>query len=544
MLPINSGWQPVTWGEYGEQVSLVTHALGALGLGCHDNVGILSANCVEWIYAGIGAMSARTILVPIFHASMPDQLAYTVRHADLRLLFVGGQSDVDTLFAGEQAYPELKTIVSFGDDIITPQPDIAVFSMQEFYARGREYRNHHPYKLDQLISSVDLDDIAYMIYTSGTTGQPKGVPLSYRNLAVSTNDWVAINGALVQPYSDDIHWLPNSHIFGWGAVGLGNLLGFRSYLGTPLNVLELLPIVRPHLFMSVPAYYEKLYSLATQSSTNPKQQFETLKKITGGRIQFCLSGGAGLKREIKEFFLDAGLLITEGYGLSECSPTLTMNRPRDFNFDSVGKPYPSVQLRLAADGEIEAKGPVVFKGYYKDPEATREVFTEDGWFKTGDVGRWLNDDFLQIIDRKKDILVTSGGKNIAPQYIEQMFADNPYIDHLVVYGDGHKYLVALITVNLEMIESYLATEGVAENTTESPTEHPVVKALIQEQVDLINQRLASFQTIKKFYMAPEALSPQNGLLTSGLKLRRRAVYEKYLPNLEKLYIADPKETDN
>ncbi len=524
MVPDGDGWRSVTWGEYGEQVALLAHALGALGLGPDDKVGIFSDNCLEWIYAGIGAMAARTVMVPIYHASTTEQLGYIVRHADLKLLFIRDQGCANALATCAEDFPELQTIVSFEGTIRPVNAAVAGLSFDELQALGREYRGRHPGHIDELIGAVDMNDVAYMIYTSGTTGQPKGVPLSYRNLAVSTNDWVSINGPLIHPHSDDIHWLPNSHIYGWGAIGLGNLFGFCSYLGTPLNVLELMPQLRPHLFMSVPAYYEKLYLLAQQSSNDYKKQLETLRSLTGGRIQFCLSGGAGLKHSVKEFFLDAGMLVTEGYGLSECSPTLTMNWPQDFNFDSVGKPYPSVQLRLAADDEIEARGPVVFKGYYKDPQATREAFTADGWFKTGDVGRWLEGGFLQIVDRKKDIMVTSGGKNVAPQSIEGRFADNPYIEHLVVYGDGKKYLVALVTLR-----------PAAEADSPASVNDPVIRELVQEQIDLVNRELAPFETIKKFHLALERFTPLNGLLTPALKLRRRAVLERYRAELEALY---------
>lgn len=524
MVPVKGGWQSVTWDEYGEQVALLAHALGALGLGPDDKVGIFSDNCLEWIYAGIGTMAARTVMVPIYHASTPEQLGYIVRHADLKLLFVRDQGCADALAACAEDYSALQTIVSFEGTVTLSNTAVAGLSFDELQALGREYRRKHPGHLERLIGAVAMDEVAYMIYTSGTTGRPKGVPLSYRNLAVSTGDWVSINGPSIHPHSDDIHWLPNSHIYGWGAVGLGNLFGFCSYLGTTLNVLELLPRVRPHLFMSVPAYYEKLYLLALKSSSNHIEQLESLKSMMGERIQFCLSGGAGLKRSVKEFFLDAGMLVTEGYGLSECSPTLTMNWPQNFNFDSVGKPYPSVELRLAADGEIEARGPVVFKGYYKDPQATLAAFTTDGWFKTGDVGRWLEGDFLQIVDRKKDIMITSGGKNVAPQSIEGRFADNPHIEHLVVYGDGKKYLVALVTLR--------PTAG-----ADSPpsVNDLAMRELVQEQIDFVNQQLAPFETIKKFYLVRERFTPLNGLLTPALKLRRRAVHERYRAELEALY---------
>ena len=388
-------------------------------------------------------------------------------------------------------------------------------------------------------SKAGYDSLLLLCYTSGTTGRPKGVPLTYGSLIASTNDWLDINGPLVLSESVDLHWLPNSHIFGWGALGLGNILGFTSYLTNPLEVLQLLPEIKPHLFMSVPGYFEKLFQLTISSSENEDEQLETLRKLIGGRITFLLSGGAGLKREVKEFFLKAGMWITEGYGLTECSPTLTMNRHNDYNFDSVGKPYPCVDIKLAKDGEILARGPVVFQGYYKDPEATKEVFTQDGWLRTGDVGQWLDGGFLKIIGRKKEIIVTSGGKNIPPENIELKFRDNPYIEHLVVYGDGKKYLVAAVTLSRSIVEQWAKENSVTFDSWEELCVSPTVEELVQESINLLNSELASFETIKYFRIIPENFTPLNGLLTSSLKLRRKKVYEYYKEELEALYCERP-----
>ena len=261
---------------------------------------------------------------------------------------------------------------------------------------------------------LDIDQPAQMLYTSGTSGNPKGVPLTYRNVGVNGRDWLVCNAPLIEEGDRDLLWLPMSHIFGFGELCLGNLLGWETYMATPADVLDLLPGVAPQVFMSVPAYWEKI-ARAIGAGGDPH---EALTRVTGGRLRFCLSGGAGLKVEIKQTLHQHGLLIIEGYGLTETSPTLTLNRPDAFRFDTVGKVLPSVELKLADDGEILARGENVFSGYYKDPNATAAAFTEDGWFCTGDVGRWTADGFLQIVDRKKDILVNSGGKNIPPANIE------------------------------------------------------------------------------------------------------------------------------
>jgi long-chain acyl-CoA synthetase len=298
-----------------------------------------------------------------------------------------------------------------------------------------------------------------MLYTSGTSGNPKGVPLTHRNVAVNNLDWIQSNAPLIEENAVDLLWLPMSHIFGFGEACLGNILGFTSYLCDPASAIERLTEVRPSVFMSVPSVWEKLATRA--ANADPAVQKANLLALTGGKLRFCLSGGAGLKREVKELFHACGLLIIEGYGLTETSPTLTLNRPDAFRFDTVGKPFPSVEVKLAEDGEILARGPSVFGGYHKDPEATREAFTEDGWFKTGDVGRFTEDGFLQIVDRKKDILVTAGGKNVPPANIEIRFQDDPFIAHLVIFGDAKRYLTAGVWVDEGAVRAHLTRAGTA-----------------------------------------------------------------------------------
>jgi long-chain acyl-CoA synthetase len=252
--------------------------------------------------------------------------------------------------------------------------------------------------------------------------------------------------------------------------------------------------------------------------------------ITGGKLTFCLSGGAGLKREVKELFHRCGILIIEGYGLTETSPTLTMNTPEAFRFDTVGKVFPSVQVKLAEDGEILARGDSVFLGYHKDEAATREAFTDDGWFKTGDVGRFTDDGFLQIIDRKKDILVTAGGKNVPPANIEIRFRDDPFILHVVVYGDAKRYLTAGVWLNDDAVRAHLAQQGVAPEAAAA-----AIQALVQQSFDKVNAELASYESLKKFAVIETPLTVADGLLTATLKVRRKKVYERFRDVFEALY---------
>jgi long-chain acyl-CoA synthetase len=288
-----------------------------------------------------------------------------------------------------------------------------------------------------------------------------------------------------------------------------------------------LPEVKPTVFFSVPSHWEKL-SIQAMHEPTPAARLEKFKAVTGGKLKFCLSGGAGLKREVKDFFYSCGVLIIEGYGLTETSPTLTLNRPDAFRFDTVGKVVPSVEVKLAEDGEILARGPSVFLGYHKDAEATAAAFTADGWFMTGDVGRFTEDGFLQIIDRKKDILVTAGGKNVPPANIELRFRDDPYIANVVVYGEAKKFLVAGVWLNEEAVAAHLgdvAPEG----------RDAARRALVQKRIDQANSELASYETLKKFAILSEPLTVENELLTPSLKVRRKKVYERFKDEFEALY---------
>ncbi len=534
-IPEDSSWKPVTWTEYGHSVYSVACALNSLGYKYPDKIGVLANNSIEWIYAAMGSMIANLVLVPVYAGNTPMQSAFIINHSDMKVLFADSPEQINSISETVLRNSSLERIVLFSGNPDECIVNIPTWSSSDLFSSGKEVYQANPKLIDEFAQHPELDDIAYMIYTSGTTGVPKGVPLSHRNLAATSSDWLQVNGPLVPDEVVDIHWLPNSHIYGWGAIGLGNIFGFESYLGTPLNVLDLLLKLKPQLFMSVPSYYEKLYLLAINSSSSKQEQIAALKQLTGGRIDFFLSGGAGLNVEVKEFFLAAGMWITEGYGLSECSPTLTMNRKDAYRFDSVGLPFPSVKLKLADDGEILARGENVFSGYYKDPKATKAAFTNDGWFKTGDIGQWLEGGFLKIIDRKKDLIVTTGGKNIPPRNIESKFISEPLIEYLLAYGDGKKYLVAIVTLNEMLVADWAKQNKIKYNGWEELAGSEPVYQRIQKTINEVNSQLAAYETIKYFKIIADHFTPENGMLTAALKVRRKEVYLRYKNELEALY---------
>ncbi|MEZ4393096.1 MAG: AMP-dependent synthetase/ligase [Polyangiales bacterium] len=539
MVPTGDGdWRAVTWGAFAACIRELALFLLAEGATPGERAAVFAPNRIEWGAAALAIQAASGVIVPVYAASTAEQAAYVVRHADAAALFVDTPALLARVLERWSEYEGVRRIVLL-DDGLDPLKVLAglqgrvgalpsavevlrrVCTLSQARALGRALDLDDPGRFERVLHGIDLDQPGMMLYTSGTTGNPKGVPLTHRMVGVNGRDWLESNGPVIDDHPVDALWLPFAHIFGFGELCLGNTLGFTSYVCSPADVLAKLPEIRPSVFMSVPAFWEKIAS-AVSAEADPARRRAKLDAVTGGRLRFCLSGGAGLKREIKDFLYEQGLLIIEGYGLTECSPTLTLNRPDAFRFDTVGLPLPSVELRLAEDGEILARGPSIFHGYHKDPDATRECFTDDGWFKTGDVGRLTDDGFLQIIDRKKDILVTAGGKNVPPANIEMRFRDDPLFAHVVVYGDGRRYLVAGV---------WLEPGAVAAARARGDD----VEALVRARVDAVNASLPSYETIKRYAVIESPLSVENGLLTASLKVRRKKVYEAFGADFEALY---------
>ncbi|MFB6263659.1 MAG: long-chain fatty acid--CoA ligase [Bradymonadaceae bacterium] len=532
------GWHAVTWGEFADRVRNVALYADELGLGEGDCAAIFAPNSVAWLAAAYGVQTAGAAFVPIYPSSTAEQARYAVEKTQPDLVFAESEEIFPRVAAEWEAYGSATRVVDLGGGTLPWEAfaetygadgpwkslDERLLPWDRLQRLGAQLAEARPERLDTMLDSLDLDSTAQILFTSGTTGEPKGVPLTHRNVGSNGSDWVEVNGPHVDEHPVDLCWLPFSHLFGFGEISLGNTLGFTTYLADPSNVLDLMPEVAPSVFMSIPRYWEKIAQRAMEGETN-RERAQLLDEVTGGELAFCLSGGAGLKREIKEFFLDHSLFITEGYGLTEASPTLTMNRPDDHDFDSVGKPFPSVDVRLADDGEIQAKGPNVFEGYLDNPEATEEAFTEDGWLKTGDLREWTDDGHLKVVGRKKEILVTAGGKNISPAHIENKVDDDPVIEHLVVYGDGKKYLTAGIWVDDEAVEERLADRQGLDDTRE----------LVDERIADLNDDLPSYETLKDYALFDEPLSVDNGTLTPTMKVKRNEVYDRFGDRLEALY---------
>lgn len=542
-VPGTNDWRGVTWGAFADEIRELALFLTTVTKS-GDRAAVYAPNRVEWASASLAIQAAGGVMVPIYPASTAEQLAYVASHSDAKVIFVDTPALLGRVLEAWSALGAVQRVVLLDDGLDAARvheslrkKGVAVPSFDEVAKKvvtiaaareiGAAKDREDPKAFERTMSAVSMDQFGVMLYTSGTSGNPKGVPLTHKNVASNGSDWLKCLAPLLDEGAVDILWLPMSHIFGFGEMCIGNALGWTTYLSDPATCLSRLPEVKPTVFFSVPSHWEKL-AIQSMHEPSPEARLEKYKATTGGRLRFCLSGGAGLKREVKDFFYACGLLLVEGYGLTETSPTLTMNRPEAFRFDSVGKPFPSVELRLAEDGEILARGPNVFSGYHKDPDATREAFTDDGWFKTGDVGRFTEDGFLQIIDRKKDILVTAGGKNVPPANIELRFRDDPFISNVVVYGEAKKFLVAGVWLNEEAVAAQVA-DVAAEGRDAAK------RALVQKRIDQVNTQLASYETIKKFAIIGDPLTVEAELLTPSLKIRRKKVYDRFHDLFEALY---------
>lgn len=518
--------EPVTWQRFAMEMRAAAHLLIQSGAAAGEIAAVFGANSLSWASCALGVQLAGLTMMPIYPASTGEQAAYQLRHSNTRFVFVAGREQATRI--ASLALPLV--VVTMDRAAWGARPSAAgalgaaaSTSAQQWIDWQTIWTQHSaddartPDLVDARFADVDVHDRGLLLYTSGTSGPPKGVPLTHHNVGINSADWLVNHQTLIDEGDVDLLWLPFSHIFGFGELCLGNTLGWQSTLCSPSDAMALLPSVRPHVFMSVPAYWEKIaQAMRTHIATglSPKAALAT---AAGDRLRFGLSGGAGLSMAVKEALRDARLVVIEGYGLTETAPTLTLNHPSAYRFDSVGRPLPSVQLRLADDGEILAQGPNVFAGYLHDPESTRAAFTEDGWFKTGDIGRFTDDGFLQIVDRKKDILVTAGGKNVPPANIEQQFASVPGVERVVVYGDGRPYLVAGIWLLPDVPVNARAACAAA-------------------AIEATNAKLARYETIKKFFIADEPLTVESGLVTTSLKVKRKAVYEHFRKRFEDLYV--------
>jgi long-chain acyl-CoA synthetase len=532
-------WREVSWSEAAQAVDELAHGLLSIGIRKGDSFAILASTTLEWALFDFALASIGAVAAPIYANSSPADCAHVLENSDA----VGVLVEDETQRA-KITDVALEHVYSFAD-------------LDDLRARGREHAAEHPRAVEEAGAAIDPEDLFTFIYTSGTTGPPKGCMIRHRNYYAMCEEAAAANDVLA---TDDVLllFLPLAHNFGRLVHLLGPYLGFTiAFCPDPLKVAEALPVVRPTVFPSVPRLYEKIHTgvtaafdaetgvkrkivdwalrvgkrvselrqrgepipavLAAQHRLADKLVYSKVKQRLGGRLRVGISGGAPLSKEILEFFHTLDILILEGYGLTECTTAATANRMNAFRFGTVGLPYDGVELKLADDGEVLIRTETVFGGYYKDEQATREVLGDDGWLRSGDIGSIDEDGFLSIIDRKKDILVTAGGKNVAPQNLENALKTSKYVSQALVVGDRRPYVAALITLDE------------AEESGRDATE------LIQTVVDGVNAKLSRFEQIKRFTILPRDFSADLGEVTPTLKLKRRVCEKHFADEIDALY---------
>jgi long-chain acyl-CoA synthetase len=547
LVESDEGWREVSWEEAATRVRDLANGFLALGVGKGDAVGILATTRLEWALVDFALGSIGAISAAIYPVSSAPDCAYILDHSDAIAVVVEEDAQREKVESSRAELPRLEHVIAFDE-------------LPALEERGRAYAAEHPDALDRATGAIDEDDVFTYIYTSGTTGPPKGCMIRHRNYY----EMVAVLDRLDDYVSPDdvmLLYLPLAHNFGRLMHLTGPYAGFTlALLSDPLRVRDALPHVRPTILPSVPRVYEKIYSavraqfdaatgvkrrlidwalavgrraspykqrgeplprgLAVQHALADRLVYSKVKEKLGGRLRFGISGGAPLAQEIAEFFHALDILILEGYGLTECTTACAANRQGHVRFGTVGPALPGFEFRIADDGEIMLRSPTVFAGYYKDEEATREVLGEDGWLRTGDIGELDEDGFLRITDRKKDILITAGGKNVAPQNLENALKSAPIVSQALVVGDRRPYIVALLTVDPEQAAGL---DGDA------------VQAEVSAVVEEVNRERTRHEQIKRFTVLPRDFSPEQGEITPTLKLKRRVVHEHFADEIEALY---------
>ncbi|MBV8856111.1 MAG: long-chain fatty acid--CoA ligase [Acidobacteria bacterium] len=562
-------WRPLSSEELLRRARCVALGLHALGLRRGDRAGILSESSPEWVVADLGCQFAGVVDVPLYPTLAPQQVCYIAGDSGARLLFVQNREAYERVREVLSSCASLSTVV-----LLSGEAGGGALTLSELEARGARLEAERPRLFEELSGAVSAEDLATIIYTSGTTGEPKGVMLTHSNVVsnlTATSERLAFT-----PDDVALSVLPLSHVFERGAMYMYLHHGAQVYFAEAIDrVGDNMREVSPTIVVAVPRLFEKIYArikekaaeggrvktallmwavgvgkrwadatvwkrpvsplLKLQQRVASALVFSKWREATGGRIRLFCSGGAALPEELGLVFYGAGLPIVQGYGLTETSPVICVNGPEENRIGTVGRPIRHVEVRLAADGEIETRGPNVMRGYYNKPEATREVFTADGWFRTGDIGALDAEGCLRITDRKKELLKTSGGKYVAPQPIEERIKQSRFVSQVVLVGDGRKFPAALIVPDWEMLRSYAQHKGLDCRTPADFCRHPRVIDLLQRQVDSVTADLSRFERVKRVALLEKELTIGGGELTPTLKVKRRVVNEKYKDVIDRMY---------
>ncbi|HEX7997468.1 MAG TPA: long-chain fatty acid--CoA ligase [Pyrinomonadaceae bacterium] len=564
-------WRSISSEEMLARARSIALGLHSLGIRQGERVALLSDNCVEWTLADAGSQFAGVIDVPIYSTLTPAQVAYILKDSGARALFIQSFQKFEQIKPVLAGCPSLEHVIFFDEHDVDEREGLTLAQLEE---RGRSLNAEQPELSEKLARAVKPDDLTTIIYTSGTTGEPKGVMLTHSNLVSNLIDC----GEHFTYYESDtaLSVLPLSHVLERLAMYMYIHHGMRVFYAESIEKLgENFREVHPTIFIGVPRLFEKIYqrikekaaeggraragllawavrvgkrhaqlSLAKQKIPRllafkyqlaSRLVFSKWREGLGGRIRFFIAGGAALSEEIGYIFAGAGMQIIQGYGLTETSPVISGCTLDENAIGTVGRAIRNVEVRIASDGEIETRGPNVMQGYYNKPEATRAVFTEDGWFKTGDIGKFDEAGFLRITDRKKELFKTSGGKYIAPQHVEQLIKASRFVNQVVLIGDRRKFPAALIVPDWEQIRSYVALKGIDGKTPAELCRHPRIIDLFERQIEQHTSELAQYERVKRIALLENEFSIDGGELTPTLKVKRRVIDEKYRDVIDRLY---------
>ncbi|HXN52331.1 MAG TPA: long-chain fatty acid--CoA ligase [Candidatus Acidoferrum sp.] len=568
----DSSWESISSTELLRRVAGLSMALVELGVKPGDRVGLFAANRPEWHTADFAINGSGGVTVPIYFNESPDRMTYILKHSGARVIIVAGAEQLTKLLPCRAELPELEHVIvaDGGADVPTECLRYETLIASAGGAEIAAYRMRAAQVLPGQLCTV--------IYTSGTTGEPKGVMLTHNNMSSNVTDSCATFDFHAAT-DTALSFLPLAHVYGRMLDYIYIFSGVSvAYVETVDLVPQALLEIHPTVIAAVPRFFEKIYSklmeqgskatgikrklfdwavdiarraapwrtgakgaspiLKAQWALADKLLYKKIRTGTGGKLRMVFSGGAPLSKELAEFFWSVGIPIYQGYGLTETSPILTSNYPKNRSGSS-GRPIPNVLIRIAEDGEVLAKGPCVMQGYYKSPEATREVITNDGWLRTGDVGYLDADNYLFITDRKKDLIKTAGGKFVAPQPIENALRTSPYITNAMIVGDQRRFVVALVVPNATTVSAKLQDQGIRFASHGEMAAHPAVRSLIEGEVKRLTAHLAQWETIKRFALLPDDFTFDNGSLTFTLKLKRRVVEQQYRDMIDKLYEDTP-----
>lgn len=570
-------WKEISWKEYYRQAAYVTHALMEMGIEAGDFIGIIGENSPEWLFMDMGIQMAGARTVGIYTTSAWPQVQYILQHSGCKILFAENEEQVDKWLAMREALPQLEYVIYWDKKGLERLTDPQLLAYEEMVEKGRRSFEQQPELHLSRVEQVDPEDIALLVYTSGTTGNPKGAMLTSRNLLWTAEMVKRYNEGLINERDETMSFLPLCHIFErmfgvYIPLVMGYVVNFAEDVET---IAQNLREIRPTVGYAVPRVWEKFQSSmlirmgdapwlnrklfkGAMSIGNRYIRKKLAKEPIGwglktgyllaywiiffplrymvgmDRMRIGLSGAAPISPKVLQFYHMLGITMVEGYGMTETSALITVSKLTDYKLGTVGRPIEGAEVKLAEDGEILVRHPGVVGGYYKNPEATAQAL-DDGWLHTGDVGTFDDEGFLKIIDRKKDLIITAGGKNIAPQKIESKLKVSPYINDAIVIGDRRKFVSAIIVLDEENINKYARDKKIQYTAYSELAAHPEISSLIEREVQQVNKELARVETVRKFTILDKRLYVEDGEVTPTMKVKRKFINEQYQDLIEAMY---------